>query len=76
MAFFILLVLFLKTTARFQVLLSPFTFAFCIFAAVSASLYYLTLFTGFGDSQYKRTNCTFIDGYYVWHEHKRFCAHW
>jgi BASS family bile acid:Na+ symporter len=46
MAFFILLVLFLKTTVRFQVYLLP-------FAAVSASLYYLTLFTGFGDSRYK-----------------------
>jgi BASS family bile acid:Na+ symporter len=48
-AFFVLLVLFLKTTKRF----SGFAFTFCIFAAVSAALYYPALFTGFGDFQYK-----------------------
>jgi BASS family bile acid:Na+ symporter len=47
--FFILLVLFLKTTEKF----SSFAFTFTIFAAVSASLYYPALFTGFGDFQYK-----------------------
>jgi BASS family bile acid:Na+ symporter len=48
-AFFVMLVLFLKTTERF----SGFAFTFSIFAAVSAALYYPALFTGFGNFQYK-----------------------
>jgi BASS family bile acid:Na+ symporter len=48
-AFFVMLVLFLKTTKRF----SGFAFTFSIFAAVSAALYYPALFTGFGNFQYK-----------------------
>jgi BASS family bile acid:Na+ symporter len=47
--FFILFVSFLKTTEKF----SGFAFTFVIFAAVSASLYYPTVFTGFGDFYYK-----------------------
>jgi BASS family bile acid:Na+ symporter len=47
--FFTLLVLFLKTTEKF----SGFAFTFVIFTAVSASLYYPGLFTGFGDFQFK-----------------------
>ena len=47
--FFILFVLFLKTTAKF----SGFAFTFVIFTAVSAALYYPALFTGFGDFQFK-----------------------
>jgi BASS family bile acid:Na+ symporter len=48
--FFILFVLFLKTTEKF----SGFAFTFIILTAVSASLYYPALFTGFGDFQYKQ----------------------
>lgn len=48
-AFFICLVLFLKTTKNF----SGFAFTFVIFAAVSASLYYPALFIGYGDFKYK-----------------------
>jgi BASS family bile acid:Na+ symporter len=47
--FFIFFVLFLKTTEKF----SGFAFTFVIFAAVSASLYYPAMFTGFGDFYYK-----------------------
>jgi len=47
--FFIVFVLFLKTTEKF----SGFAFTFVILTAVSASLYYPGLFTGFGDFQYK-----------------------
>jgi BASS family bile acid:Na+ symporter len=47
--FFILFVLFLKTTTKF----SGFVFTFVIFTAVSAALYYPALFTGFGDFQFK-----------------------
>jgi BASS family bile acid:Na+ symporter len=48
-AFFTLFVLFLKTTEKF----SGFAFTFVIFTAVSASLYYPAVFTGFGEFQYK-----------------------
>lgn len=48
-SFLILFVLYLKTTKRF----SGFAFTFIILAAVSASLYYPSLFIGFGDFQYK-----------------------
>lgn len=48
-AFFLLLVLFLKSTKNFN----GFSFTFIIFAAVSASLYYPNAFLGFGDFQYK-----------------------
>lgn len=48
-SFFVLLVLFLKTTKNY----SGFAFTFVIFAAVSASLYYPELFIGFGDFEYK-----------------------
>lgn len=47
--FFTLFVLFLKTTEKF----SGFAFTFVIFTAVSAALYYPSLFTGFGNFQYK-----------------------
>lgn len=47
--FFILFVLFLKTTKNF----GGFAFTFVILAAVSASLYYPELFTGIGDFQFK-----------------------
>ncbi|MFT6779211.1 MAG: BASS family bile acid:Na+ symporter [Paraglaciecola sp.] len=47
--FLILFVLFLKTTEKF----SGFAFTFVILTAVSASLYYPAVFTGFGDFQYK-----------------------
>ena len=46
---FILLVLFLNQTKHF----SGFSFTFIIFAAVSASLYYPSVFTGFGDFEFK-----------------------
>ena len=46
---FILLVLFLNQTKHF----SGFSFTFIIFAAVSASLYYPSAFTGFGDFEFK-----------------------
>jgi BASS family bile acid:Na+ symporter len=47
--FFLLLVCFLKCTKNF----SGFAFTFIIFAAVSASLYYPTVFLGFDDFKYK-----------------------
>ena len=46
---FILLVLFLNQTKHF----SGFSFTFIIFTAVSASLYYPSVFTGFGDFEFK-----------------------
>lgn len=48
-AFFLLFVLFLKTTENF----SGFAFTFVIFAAVSASLYYPEAFKGIGDFEFK-----------------------
>lgn len=48
-SFFIMLVLFLKTTKHF----SGLAFTFVIFTAVTASLYYPALFISFGDFQYK-----------------------
>lgn len=48
-AFFLLAVLFLKTTKNF----SSFVFTFIIFASASAALYYPNLFISFGDFQYK-----------------------
>lgn len=48
-AFFLVLVCFLKCTKNF----SGFSFTFIIFAAVSASLYYPNAFLGFGDFQSK-----------------------
>jgi BASS family bile acid:Na+ symporter len=48
-AFFLLLVCFLKCTKNF----TGFAFTFIIFAAVSASLYYPEAFLGFGDFKYK-----------------------
>ena len=47
--FFVLFVLFLKTTEKF----SGFVFTFVIFTAVSAALYYPALFIGLGDFQFK-----------------------
>ena len=47
--FFVLFVLFLKTTEKF----SGFVFTFVIFTAVSAALYYPALFKGLGDFQFK-----------------------
>lgn len=48
-AFFVLIMLFLRTTVNFQ----GFAFTFMIFAAVAASLYYPSVFIGVGDYQFK-----------------------
>lgn len=47
--FFVGLVIFLRTTQHMQ----GFAFTFLIFAAVAASLYYPSVFTGIGDYQFK-----------------------